>query len=260
MYLVALLSQDPQVVAALAAFSDPRFLIHSIGEARALAKVLAALEPLEFAGALVIGPNYQQQALSQMQRSSLEARECDMVDTVTVTPAGLVGDYLLGKALGQVLRAEGWDPRQARAVVLGGSAEAKVLARELASLGVSHLTLLAQDRPSAERSLPHLPASTGSEARALSEPGASLLVEQADILVRADARLELDPALLGPHLSVVDLAPSSLSTLRKQALKVGAKTLGLRDLQAYFVSTALGHILGSPLEVDPFLSLFHAGS
>ncbi len=259
-HLIAFYSQDPQFVAALEPHQDPRYHLHPVSPQQPSARVFAALGPLEFAGALVVGQTFQEQALSHVQRSSLEAREAGLIDTVTVTPAGLVGEYLFGKALSRALRAEGWDARGARAVILGGSPEAGVIARELASLGVRHLAVLAADRPSAERSLPVLPPSAEWAARAVSEAAASLFLEQADILVRSDPALKVDATLLGPHLGVVDLSAEPLSLLRRQALEVGAKTLGLRDVQAYQVCTALEHILGSPLEVERFLGLFHGGA
>lgn len=257
MHLIALLSQDAPLVAALSTLSEPGFHLHALTEPRSVARVLAALEPLEFAGALLVGVPYQEQALTQVQRSSLDARDAGLVDTVMVTPAGLVGEYLLGKALGRVLRAEGWDARNARAVVLGHGPEARAIARELASSGVRHLTVLAAERPSAEQSLPPLPMGAEATALALREPRAAFYLEQADVLVRADPALAVDEALLGPHLGVVDLSPEPLSALRRAAIRVGAKTLALRDVQAYQISGALGQILGGPVEVERFLSAFH---
>lgn len=257
MHLIALLSQDAQLVAALSTLAEPGFHLHALTGPASLSRVLAALEPLEFAGALLIGLPYQEQALAQVQRSSLGARDAGLVDTVMATPAGLVGEYLLGKALGQALRAAGWDARNARGVVLGQGPEARAVARELASSGVRHLTVLATERPGAERSLPPMPMGAEATALALREPRAAFYLEQADLLVRTDPALSLDEALLGPHLGVADLSPEPLSPLRRAAMRVGARTLSLRDVQAYQISGALGHILGAPVEVERFLSAFH---
>ena len=255
MHLIALFCEDPDVVAALTQAEQPTYHLHPVTKQPLAA--LGGLEPLEFAGALVLGESLQKQAFHQVQRSSLDAQTSEAVDTVTVTPLGLVGEYTLGRALGRALLADAWDLRDARVVVLGAGAEATVLAKELASLGASHLTVLAQDRPAAENALPPLAATVTTQARALSEPLAGSYVEQADVLVRTDPALNVDKNVLGPHLSVIDLSPTPLSPLRKAALGVGAKSLGLRDIQAYQAALALSHILGSTVEVDAFLTLFH---
>ena len=257
MHLIALFCTDPDVVDALTQVEQPSYHLHPVALKQPLAAALNALESLEFAGALVLGEELQRQAFNQVQRSSLDAQTSQAVDTVTVTPLGLVGEYTLGRALGRALLADAWDVRDARVVVLGAGAEATVLAKELASLGASHVTVLAQDRPAAEKALPPLAATVTTQARALSEPLAGSYVEQADVLVRTDPTLKVDKNVLGPHLSVIDLSPTPLSPLRKAALGVGAKSLGLRDIQAYQAALALSHVLGSVVEVDAFLTLFH---
>ena len=257
MQLIALFCEDPDVAEALTQVEQPPYHLHLVALEQPLAAALTALSALDFAGALVLGESLQRQAFAQVQRSSLDAQNSEAVDAVTVTPLGLVGEYTLGRALARALLADAWDLRGARVVLLGAGAEATVLAKELASLGASHVTVLAQDRPAAEKALPPLAATVTTQARALSEPLAGSYVEQADVLVRTNPDLKVDKTLLGPHLSVIDLSPAPLSPLRKTAFGVGAKSLGLRDIQAYQAALALSHVLGSTVEVDAFLTLLH---
>ena len=258
MQLVALFCRDSSTQMLLNNLSSDAYHLHPISNQRDVASALRSLDTLEFAGALVLDETLGTQAFAQVERSSLEARTLGTVDTVTVTPAGLVGEYNLGRAVGSALHANHWDVRGARVVVLGADTAGAAAARELASLGAEHVSLLAEDRPSAEAALRALAIRGQSEARALSEPLSAALISQADVLVRTDARLSLELSLLGPHLSVIDLSSTPLSPLRKTALDVGAKSLGLRDIQAYQTSLALSHILGRSLETSTFLTLFHS--
>lgn len=260
MHLVALFCQEPELAAPFKNLGLPDYFVHKVPPGQAFTEALAALGPLGFAGALVVGRAEQALAFAQLQRSSLDAQAVGIVDSVTVTAAGLIGDFTLGRALGHALQGEGWDARGARAVIAGSGPVAKSIAQELASRGAHHITVLAPDRPAAETSLPTLASAGQSEARAITEPLAIPLIEQADILVRVDPALEISQAALGPHLSIIDLAPSPLSDLRRAGLKVGAKSFGLRDIQAHQTAIALSQILGKRLDLEPFLTLFHEQS
>jgi shikimate 5-dehydrogenase len=208
MHLVAVVCTDPSLSHLLRSFRDDeaRFHLHVVTPGR-VADWIPALRTLEFAGAMVLDLAAQGDALRHADRSSLDAAGVDAADTITVTQAGLVAEYHLGRALAQALRSRLWDPREARAVVLGGGTEARAVARELASVGVVHLTLLADTRPEAERAVPRLAASTDVVATVPHDPVATRLLEQADLVVRTDPRATFPSALLGPHLTVVDLAP-----------------------------------------------------
>lgn len=257
MQLVALFCQDPELAATFKKLRTPDYFLHQVPATPPVADVLSALEPLGFAGALLLDAAQQEQAFFRLQRTSLDAQAAAAVDTVTVTAAGLMGDFTLGRALGNALHSEGWDARGARAVILGSGPVAKSVAQELSSRGIGHLTVLAENRPAAEQTLPSLVGAHQSEAKAADEPLVTPLLAQADILVCLDPKLKLDKQLLGPHLSIIDLTPSPLSDLRKAGLRVGAKSFGLRDVQAHQTALSLSHILGKRLELAPFLTLFH---
>ncbi len=258
MHLVAVVCSDPSLSHLLRSFRDDevRFHLHVVPPGRA-AKWVEALRTLDFAGALVLDADAQSDALRLADRSSLDASDVEAADTLIATQAGLVAEYHLGRALSQALRSRLWDPRDARAVVLGGGVEARAVARELASVGVVHLTLLAGSRPDAERAVPRLAASTDVVATVAHDPVASRLLEQADLVVRIDPNATFPSALLGPHLTVVDLAPEGVSALRGRAMSVGALTLNRRDVEAHRLHLALGHMLGGGVRVEPLMQLMH---
>ena len=103
--------------------------------------------------------------------------------------------------------------RGARAVVVGSGPLARAVCREASSLGAAHITLLASDGPTAERTLGALAASTECTARSYRDPLIPSYLMRADLLVRIDPAFDVQPAQVGPHLSVVDLAAEAMSEL-----------------------------------------------
>jgi shikimate 5-dehydrogenase len=258
MHLVAVVCSDGSLARLLRTFRDDqaRFHLHVLPPDRN-GSWIPALRTLDFAGALVLDPAAQVDALRGAERASLDASDVEAADTLVVTQGGVMAEYHLGRALGQALRSRLWDPRAARAVVLGSGTEARVVARELASLGVAHLTVLAHDRPAAERAVPRLAASTDVVATVAHDPAAARLLESADLVVRIDPQSGFPAGLLGPHLTVVDLAPEGVSGLRQRAMSVGALTLNRRDVEGHRLHLALGHVLGGGVRAEPLLELMH---
>jgi shikimate 5-dehydrogenase len=257
MRFIALFCQNPELRDALVNMGDKDFSFFAVPQNKPLKAILDSLSVLEFAGGLVLEEAQQHACFLQMQRSSLDAQESGGVDTITITPAGFFGDYALGHAVGALLKANEYDAREAKAVVMGSSSEAIAVARELSSLGVSQLALVAESRPEAEKTLPSVAASTVAVARAVAEPTVPGLIEGADIVVRVNPKLEIPESLLGPHLTIVDFSPQALSTFRQQAMRVGAKTYSLRDIQSHQLALALSRLLGKPYKADTFLSVLH---
>jgi shikimate 5-dehydrogenase len=260
MHLVAVACSDPDLAFALRGFRDPerRFHLHPVAPTSVTA-LIEALRVLDFAGALLLDPRLQRDAARVVERTSLDARELGVVDALVATPAGVVGDVHLGRAVGAALRGRLWDARGARAVLLGADLQARAVARELATLGIAHLTVLAAERPDAERAVARLAASATVDARAYADPAAVPQLEQADLIVRTDPEADLPAALFGPHLTVVDLVPGAMTAWRRRAVDVGALSLSARDVQAHVLHAALGSVLGAGLPVEPLLALLHEG-
>ncbi len=259
MHLVALLSYDTPLGQALSGFRDEaqRVYLHPVSPTRDVDKVIGALEPLDFAGALVLEPPLQTRAFELAQRSSLDAQQVESADALTVTPGGLIAEYNFGRAIGAALRSVDWDARGASAVVMGAGMQARAVSRELSSLGVRKLAVLATSRPVAEQTSAQLAASTEIIATAKSDPLAKSLIENADVLIRVDPKMSVETRLLGPHLSVVDLSPQTMSPLRAHAMSLGALTLSLRDVQAQQLALSLNHILGARFAAESFLDVLH---
>lgn len=259
MHLVAVICADADVRHALRGHRDGqgRFHLHPV-PAGSMAELFRGLQRLDFAGAVVLDPAAQAEALAAVERSSLDATEVGGADTLTVTPGGIIAEYNLGRAVAAMLAAARWDARGAQVVVLGGGLPARGLARELSSLGAASVALLADSPAEAERTLPQLAAGTNVLARSSGDPLVPLLLEQADLVARVDPAAHVDERLLGPHLTLVDLGPESVSPLRRRAMSLGALTFNRRDLDAYRLELALSHILGGPVGIEPLLELFHA--
>jgi shikimate 5-dehydrogenase len=259
MHLVAVVSGDPDIRHALSSFRDAQARFHLQPVAGgAVDGLFRGLERLDFAGALILDPDAQGDALRLASRSSLDAEEVGGADTVTVTPGGVIAEYNLGRAAAALLAASRWDAKGAEVVLLGGSQAARGVARELSSLGAASVALLAGSPADAERALPELAAGTGVVARSANDPLVPTLLERADLLVRLDAGVPVPASLLGPHLTLLDLVGEPVSALRRRAMSVGALTFNRFDVDAYLIELGLTHILGAPVGVEPLLELFHS--
>ena len=249
----------------LRGYVDPaeRFAIHAV-PARDVSAQLEALGQLDFAGALIFGSSVQDgseteaAALGAVARTDIDARDAGALDTVIVTPSGLVGEYNLGRSVAACLDAMRYDARGARAAILGSGPGCRALARELASLGVVELSVLAESRPDAERSVPRLAATTKVATRALHDPLSTTLLEQADLVIRLHPSAALPAKSFGPHLALVDLADDPVSDVRERAIRAGATTFNRADVTAHRIAFGLGHVLGGSLSADPFLQRLHS--
>ena len=258
MHIVGVLGRDTDLLHALSRFRDPlgRFHLHPLQDGPVEA-VLEALVPLEFAGAILIGDEFEQAASGLLQRTSLDAQEVGAVDTVSVAAGGLIGEYNAGRAVSSLLADADWDGRGARAVLLGSGKRVAAIARELSSIGVAQIVILASDRPAAERSAPKLAASTTVVTSAHGDPRVESFLAEADLLVRVDPAAEVAKEAMGPHLCLLDMRAERVSSLRQQALNVGALTFNLLDYQAHRLALGLGHVLGAAVELEPLLAVLH---
>jgi shikimate 5-dehydrogenase len=256
MQLIALITAQARLHSLAELLEGETFHLHPVAP-RELGEQLAALARLQFSGAVLPHIAEQTEAMQFITRVSPTSQEAGALCTVTTTPAGNIGDYLLGRALAAAMWSVSWDARGARAVVIGEGAMCRAISRALSSLGVSHLTVIAKDRPTAEHSLPVVAVTTATEARAKNEASSQYLLEQADLLICLDPQYTLDSALFGPHLSLIDMTEDPLSAMRKTAIQLGVSTLSHLDIQAHHFALSIGHLLGQTVPVEPFLEVFH---
>ncbi len=257
MHLVALVSDDATLKHALRDFHDEagRFMLHAVPDG-SMSELVRALPRLDFAGALVLDDARQAEAKALANRASLDADDLGVADTLTVTPAGIMADHTFGRALSAMLTARRWHAAGAHAVVLGAGPEARAVVRELARLGVASLSVLAQDRVVAERTRPQAAGAT-FYARTYLDPLGNTLLERADLVVRLDEDARVPEELIGPHLTIIDLADPRVSPLRSRAIALGALTFNRRDVEAHHFELALSQILGGGIGLEPILTLFH---
>lgn len=258
MQLVAVLGSGPSA-RALARFRDPAQTVWlQIVPDGVAAAAVKALPLLGFAGALVFGEEARRNAAHAVTRSSIDAEELGAVDAVTVAGDATLGNHVGGRAVVDGLRAAGWDPRGARVVALGNDPSMRSVLRELATAGVEEISVVAADAPSAERLLPRLPSGVTSRGVAARDPVVGALLERCDAVLRAEDVLPVPRERIGPHLTLVDLAPELASDWRRAARTAGASVVAWADVEAHRVAAALAAVVGSDVAPGPFLDLFHA--
>jgi shikimate 5-dehydrogenase len=216
-----------------------------------------ALRTLGFTGALLLDGEVQREAAAASDRPSVDAQALGAADTLRRTPFGWMAEFDLARAITAALKERLYDARGARAIVLGGGTLATVASYALARAGVAHLAVVAPERPQAERSLAPLTIAAETVALATFESGALAMLERADLIVRCDVEAELPQGLFGPHLALVDLTEGELTRWRERGLKVGALTLGQRDIRAHHLQLTLSSLLETAIELEPLMELLH---
>ena len=257
MDLVSLFSEDITIKNLLSSQIALDYLINPSKAAFINKQALDGLEPLGFSGAIVLGESLQQEAYKHVQRHSLAAQRVAAVDTIIVTPMGLMGEYSIAYAITKQLSTKKWSAVGARIVILGSDARALATANELASLGAKHITVIAHEQPLAEQALRNIAISTQKLATTPGQIMASSSLDQADLLIRFDYSIEIEAEHLGPHLNIIDFSPNPFSNLRQEASKMGAETISDKDIQAHHLAAMLELILARDVSVDYFLDILH---
>jgi shikimate 5-dehydrogenase len=261
MHLVAVVGGELNLYQRAGRFRDPagQYLLHPLSPT-GYPQLAAGLRTMEFAGALLFDAALQREAATAAERTSLLARTLGAADVITPTMAGMVADLTYGRAVVAALQARVWSARGARVAVLGSNLAAQAVARELASQGITHLSILAAGRADAERVSASLGTATEVAVRAAREPTAGPLLERADLVVRADSTLEMASELFGPHLTLVDLTPEPMTRWRQLGVEAGALTIGARDVLAQRLQLAIGATLGTRVALEPLLAWLHEDS
>ena len=216
-----------------------------------------ALPVLGFAGALVFGADARRDAARFVARASIDAEDLGTIDTITVAGDATLGDHVGGRAVVDGLRVAGWDPRGARVVALGDAPGLRAVLRELATAGVEEITVVASDAPTAEGAVPRLPSGVRSRGLAARDPSVPALLERCDAVLRVDDVLDAPTEVLGPHLTMVDLAPGLAADWRHAGRIVGATLVGWPDVEAHRVAAAMQAVVGGAFRPGPLLELFH---
>ncbi len=252
MLFIAFIADDNNLNHVLSQHVANDYLLHCLIPSKEAKDFCIGLDALNYAGAICLDLAWQKKLLGSAARPSLAATTAQATDTLVTTPAGLMADFNAGQAIAQLLSYNEWDIKDAAVTITGADAYARILAKELASLGATSIDVIAASRSLAQQTLPTI-ATTRSHAHTYSDITATSAYERADLIIRTESEGNIPKDVLGPHVSVIDLSPSPLSPLRHEALRVGAPNFGLRDFQAHQISIAIGAILGKKIDPETFL-------
>ena len=194
-----------------------------------LARAMDGLRAKDCAGANVTIP-HKQAVMDHLDRLEPAAVRAHAVNTIKRDGALLVGDNTDVAGIEAALREVGLEPRDARAVVLGGGGSARAAA---VALEGAHLTFVVRD-PARAGELP-------GRVVTWSEPGWAPEVRSADLLLNATPlgrheEMPLRPNALPREGAVIDLVYVAGGT----PLARKARSLGLRTADGWVVLLAQG--------------------
>ncbi len=224
---------------------EAQFLPTLVPTSAKLEAVVQGLEPLGFLGAVFVGES-STQALTLVDSLSSSAERDGAIDAISVT-RGTQGAHALEDGLLSALESIKYRGFGATAVVLGGGASASA-AVQVARVGVKSLTIAAPDRPHAERLAKHAPAGVLVRCISLEEPALLEALERADLLLITDPKLRLEPRLLQPYHTLVEVAgESSLSVALE---RIGVQVLLHRTIRAHHLAAQLEFVTGRKLKLE----------
>ncbi len=224
---------------------EAQFLPTLVPTSAKLGAVVQGLEPLGFLGAVFIG-GASTEALTLVDGLSSSSERDGALDAISVT-RGTQGSHTLEDGLLAALESIKYRGFGANAVVLGGGASASA-AVQVARAGVKSLTIAAPDRPHAERLAKHAPA--GVVVRCISLEEAALLeaLERADLLLICDAKLRLEPRLLQPYHTLVEVAGES--SLAVALERIGGQVVLHKKIRAHHLSAQLEFVTGRKFKLE----------
>jgi shikimate dehydrogenase len=182
-----------------------------------LAAAIDGMRALQLGGLSVTMP-HKEGVAALVDRCSEDATALRAVNCVVRDGSELVGENTDGPGFLDALRSDlEFDPARRRVVVLGAGGAARAVVLALARAGAADVAVVNRTAANAERA-----AALAGPAGRVSNADA---VRDADLVVNAtpvgmtDAAPALDPALLGPRQSVVDLIyhPATTPLLRGAA-------------------------------------------
>ncbi len=196
-----------------------------------LAAALAALKPLNFAGALIEDSDLQPLALDSMSNLESEASLARRVDAVIPESQGPRGYYLEPIALSQLLRRYAFGERG----VWVGPTRTE-MAQGLRNL--SKVSVVSKNFPEGEGFLSLLPAPQRGVV-GVAEVQSEVVARQADLVIYAGGTLPL--GLLQPYHTLLALKPVPAETLR-----LIGEYIAPEEFQRFYLAAfmeAVGHML-----------------
>jgi shikimate dehydrogenase len=196
--------------------------------------------------------------IEHIDRLGRSAEIIGAVNCVVRRDGALVGENTDGQGFLDSLRTV-VDPAGASVVLFGAGGAARAIAVELALAGAARITVVNRDRRRGAELVDLLRERTRADAGFASWSGRYGVPEATDIVVNAtsvglfpdvDARLDLDPDTLRPHMTVADVIPNPPSTpLLRDAATRGATVLDGMGMLVNQGVIGLRHWIG--IDPDP---------
>jgi shikimate dehydrogenase len=190
---------------------------------------IEGLAALGFAGANITMP-HKTEAASLVDELSDDARRLQAVNTISVTPDGLVGDNTDTSGFARFLRDEvAFDPAGRQVLLYGAGGAARACALAVARAGAAEIVVAVREPARAialVQALEDLPVKvhTASSMAEATQVVAQLVVNATPVGAHGE---ELPEPAMGPGTVVVDLLYHVASTpLRVHAREAGASAFG----------------------------------
>jgi shikimate 5-dehydrogenase len=242
---VAFLGTEAQNIVTTLYKLEAQFLPTLVPTTAKLERVVQGLEPLGFLGAVFVG-GASTEAMRFVDGFSSSAERDGGLDAISVT-RGTQGSHTLEDGLLATLESIKYRGFGANAVVLGGGATASA-AVQIARAGVKSLTIAAPDRPHAERLAKFAPAGVMVRSISLEEPAFLEALERADLLLICDPKLRLEPRLLQPYHTLVEIAGET--SLAVALERIGGQVVAHKKVRAFHLSAQLEFVTGRKLKLE----------
>ena len=189
----------------------------------AVPAALAAVRALDLAGLNVTMP-HKADVAAGVDRLSPAAAALGAVNTVVNRDGELVGENTDGDGFVASLRESGFEPAGRRCLVVGAGGAARAVVRALGEAGAERVSVWARREDAARMAAALTPA--GRPAPLDEAADADLVVNATPLGMGTDTRFPLDPDLLHPGQTVVDLIyDPQVTPLLAEAARRGAVTV-----------------------------------
>jgi len=222
---------------------DWRFMTFQVQPPQ-LGDAMRGIRALGFHG-VKVGEPFQAAVLEHVDELTDAARRCGSINCITATGERLVGDNTEGAAVISLIRKQA-DPAGRPAMIVGAGRLARAVAMELASAGVTAITVTSRNATAGQQLAESIQRQSSATATFVPLTGTVAIAPDTGVLVNAtslsslkpEAKLPLDVEAFGPKLVVVEAAYNTSRTwLTAQAIQKGCPIVD--GLSIYVEQTAL---------------------
>lgn len=225
------------------------------------AAAVAAMRTLGLGGLSVTMP-HKHDVIEALDRLDPAAEALGAVNCIAWDGAELVGHNTDGPGLVASLRAEGIEPAGLRCGLLGAGGAARSVAWALGEAGAAEVAVVNRTASTAQVAAA-LAGPAGRVADAGELGAVDLLINATSVGMGADAGapgpVPLDPALLGPQHTVVDLVYTPLTTpLLAAADRAGARSIDGLGMLVHQAALAVERWTGVAPDLDAMVAAARA--